>query len=62
MDYSLIINLQILKASENVHFHTHTRKSICNSRDKQTLANFVTTGKFIFASRLSYGNRLCLRS
>lgn len=53
MDYSLFINVQILNASMNVHFPTHTRRCICNSRDKQSMANFVPIDNYIFAYRLS---------
>lgn len=39
--------MQILSASMNVHFHMHA-VSICSSRDKDSLANFVAIGKYIF--------------
>lgn len=56
MDYSLFIHMKILNASMNVHFHIHTRRCICNSRDKQSMANFVSVDKYVFAYSLSCGN------
>lgn len=47
MDYSLFINMQTLNASMYVHFQTRTRRCICNNRDKQSVADFVTIDKYI---------------
>lgn len=37
----------MLSASMNVHFHMHA-VSACSSRDKDSMANFVAIGKYIF--------------
>lgn len=56
MDYRLVVNMQLLNISMNIHFHAHTRRRICSSRDKQDMANFVVIDKYYFADRLSCGS------